>query len=192
MNKILVYPNKILKKIATEVKDIDKKLLEQIKLVEKELIGAENGAALAAPQVGISRRFLAIKDGNKKIRMVFNPKIIKAYGEKVWPMIERPENNRLHQGSDESKENFLEGCLSFPGIFGTVKRFLEIEVEWQELIEDKFITKRDKLIGFEAIVWQHESDHLDGILLIDHFKKEGGKVYKLMGEEMSDWDVEKI
>lgn len=189
MSKILIYPNKILKKKAMAVKTVDENLMQEIEDLKKQLIAAENGVALAAPQIGVSKRFLGIKDGNNGVKVFLNPRIVKTYSEKVFPMIKREKPNSK---ALEENENFLEGCLSFPTIFGTVKRWLKIGVEWQEVIDKKLVSKSGELVGFEAIVWQHESDHLDGILLIDHLKNEKGKVYKVMGDEMIDWSIEKV
>lgn len=189
MSKILTYPNKILEKKAKEIEVIDGQLLKEMKSLTKELLLAENGVALAAPQIGISKRFLGVKDKDSNIDIFINPKIIKTYDKKVFPMIKR---QRASSKAMAESENFLEGCLSFPLIFGTVKRWLKIEVQWQEVVDKKLVSKSKELVGFDAIVWQHESDHLDGILLIDHLKKEKGKVYKQVGDEMVQWSIDKI
>ena len=109
---------------------------------------------------------------------------MKTWGERVYPKITANKSVKT--------EDFLEGCLSFPGYWGTVKRYLEIEVEWQEWNGEKFVTKNKKLSGFEAIVWQHESDHLWGKLFVDYIKKEGGKFYKQRGAEMVEADIEEM
>ena len=46
--------------------------------------------------------------------------------------------------------------------------------------------------GFEAVVFQHEADHLDGVLFVDHIKNDRGKLYKFMGKKMVDWSVDKV
>ena len=48
------------------------------------------------------------------------------------------------------------------------------------------------LNGFEAIVFQHELDHLDGILFIDYIKRDGGKFYKFVGEKKVEWSIDKV
>ena len=182
MTKILVYPNKILRKKVSDVTLIDKLVIEEVKKLKELLIEGENAAGLAAPQVGISKNFFGIKINNE-IKVYFNPRLIKTWGERTFPKLVEDKNKI---------EDFLEGCLSVPDYFGTVRRWLKIEVEWQELVEKKFITKRKELEGFEAIVWQHESDHLKGKLFIDYIKKEGGKFFKWNGTEMIPWDLSKI
>jgi len=186
MAKILTYPNKTLRKVSDEIKQIDNTFLSQIEMLKDELSKGENAAGLAAPQIGISKRFFGIKKSDKKVEVYINPKIVKTFGEKVYPIIvkETPASVSQKRDSGEAREDFLEGCLSVPEYFGTVKRYLKIEIQWQKLIGNKFVSKKQKLSGFEAIVWQHEFDHLDGILFIDHVKKEGGKFYKWNGKEM--------
>lgn len=191
MSKILIYPNKILRQKAVEVDKIDDKLLKQIKDLKDLLEKGDNAAGLAAPQIGISRNFFGIKDSDKKVFMFINPKITKIFGERVYPVIirEKSADVPMDRDSGETMDDFLEGCLSFPDFFGTVKRYLKIEVGWMEIKGKKFITKTKELTNFEAIVWQHESDHLVGKLFVDYIKKEGGKFYKWDGKEMVKWKM---
>ena len=79
---------------------------------------------------------------------------------------------------------FLEGCLSFPGFFGRVKRWLSIRAIWQEVKGDKLVKKEESLSGFEAVVWQHERDHLDGVMFVDRVKKDKGKFFKWENGQM--------
>lgn len=183
MGNILIYPNKVLRKKTTEIKSVDTDLLNEIEILKQQLVEAENGAGLAAPQIGISKRFFGIKDENKKVKVILNPKIKITFGEKVFPILVDDKGNQ---------DDFLEGCLSFPNYWGTVKRWLKIKVEWQELIDKKLVSKSNELDGFKAIVWQHESDHLDGIVFVDHVKEDKGKFYKSVEGKMKPWDVDKI
>jgi len=183
MKKILVYPNKILRKKTNIVEKVDTNLIKEIEILKKQLIAAENGAGLAAPQIGISKRFFGIKDENKKIKVIVNPKIKLTFGEKTFPVMVDEKGN---------SEDFLEGCLSFPNYWGTVKRWLKIKVEWQELIDKKLVSKSEKLDGFRAIVWQHESDHLDGIVFVDHIKEDKGKFFKSVEGKMVKWNINMI
>jgi len=181
MRKIVIYPAEILKEKTGEIKSVDKKLLVEIEDLKKILKNGDNAAGLAAPQIGLNKRFFGSKElGKGDVKVFINPKIEKIYGEKVYPKL-----------IDENKkeEDFLEGCLSFPGFFGTVKRFLKIEVSWQEIEKGKLVTKNKILDGFEAIVWQHESDHLEGIVFIDHIKEENGKFFKDIAGKMEKWNL---
>ena len=145
---------------------------------------SDNGAGLAANQIGSGKRFFGLKNSKtKKADIFINPRIVQAHGEKTYPVI------KLDDGGED---DFLEGCLSFPDYFGTVKRFLKIEAEWEETGGDKLVKKTRTMNGFEAIVFQHEADHLDGILFIDHIKRDGGKFYKWAEKEKIIWSVDKV
>ena len=183
MTKIYVYPDKILRRVSEEIKKIDDNFLSQVEILREELTKGENAAGLAAVQLGIAKRFFGIKRSDKKVEIYVNPKIIKTFGERVFPkMVDK----------DNKEDDFLEGCLSVPDFFGTVKRYFKIEIQWKELRGEKFISKRKELSGFEAIVWQHEYDHLEGKLFIDYIKKEGGKFFRWNGKEMVIMDINKI
>ena len=191
MIKIFAYPDKTLRQVSKEIKLLDDILFHELEILTKELAMGENAAGLAAIQIGIVKRFFGIKKSDKKIEIYINPKIIKTFGERVYPVMvkEMPADSSAVMAG---KEDFLEGCLSVPDYFGTVKRYLKIEVEWKELRGEKLISKREKLSGFEAIVWQHEYDHLNGVLFIDYIKKEGGKFYKWNGREMVKADINSV
>lgn len=193
MKKIILYPAEILRKKTEEIEKVDKKLLAQIDDLKKVLKNGDNAAGLAAPQIGLNKRFFGSKEiGNGNVVVFINPKIEKTYGEKIYlKLITRPDFATGPRGTSKDKKNipveqetdFLEGCLSFPGYFGTVKRFFKIDVSWSEIDAakqnaSKLIRKNKTLEGFEAIVWQHESDHLEGIVFIDHIKEEKGKLFK--------------
>ncbi len=182
MRKIVIYPAKILRQRTEEIKNVDKKLLSGIEDLKKILKNGDNAAGLAASQIGLNKRFFGIKEiagaiHESPVQIFINPKIEKVYGEKVYPKI-------VDEGKNET--DFLEGCLSFPGFFGTVRRYLKIKVRYQfvSFSDNQFVSKEKVLSGFEAIVWQHEFDHLEGIVFIDHIKEEGGKFYKDVGGKM--------
>ena len=191
MGEILIYPNKVLRKKTSEIKSVDADLLNEIETLKKQLIEAENGVGLAAPQIGISKRFFGIKDENKKIKVIINPKIKITFGEKTFPVMVK-EKSADAKSFGETTEDFLEGCLSFPNFWGTAKRWLKIKVRWQEVVDKKLVSKKEVLEGFKAIVWQHESDHLDGIVFVDHIKADKGKFFKSVEGKMKPWDIDKI
>jgi peptide deformylase len=180
MKKIILYPNDVLRQKTKEVEKMDGITKKEINDLKKILADGDNAAGLAAIQIGILKRFFGVKQSNGEVQVYINPRLLKTFGKRVYPKMINKDNKN---------ENFLEGCLSFPGYFGTVKRYLEIEIEWQEWRGEKFVTKKRKLSGFEAIVWQHESDHLWGKLFVDYIKKEGGKFYKQVGTEMIETDI---
>jgi peptide deformylase len=104
----------------------------------------EVGLGLAAPQVGVSLRLMVVGDEEgREARALINPRI-------------------TEQGGEVTAE---EGCLSIPGIFAPVKR-----AEWVKLEAEDPSGKPVVLTGrgLRARVFQHEMDHLDGVLFIDH------------------------
>lgn len=105
------------------------------------LQGIRNGAAIAAPQVGIAKRLVIIKQA-QPLELI-NPYIVTQHGKQTSP----------------------ETCLSIPGIIGNVTRFRYVTVKALNRSGEE-ITIMAK--GFLARCLQHEIDHLDGVLFIDH------------------------
>lgn len=132
----------VLRKKAETVLSFDKKLK---KLVEDllETVKTEEGAGLAAPQVGVSERVLIAKIGERFLPFV-NPEI-------MWR-------------SDDMIQS-EEGCLSLPNIWLLVSRAREIVVRYHD---EKGASKERKFSDFDARVLQHEIDHLDGVLITDY------------------------
>jgi peptide deformylase len=129
---------------------------ENLKNIAKEMLlvmYASDGVGLAAPQVGINKRLMVfneLADPTKidKEMILVNPRIVTTSSERA-------------KGE--------EGCLSFPQIFGDVERFVTIDVEYQDVQGTKLRTKFENR---PAIIFQHEYDHLEKILFIDHLSKE--------------------
>ena len=141
MMRIRLYGDPILRKKAKKVEIIDENLdgiLED--MIETMYMG--DGVGLAAPQVGISLRMFVMDYGEGPIKVI-NPEILEKSEEKV---IEE------------------EGCLSLPEIFEDVERHVWIKVKFQN--EEGKWTEME-LKDYPARVFQHEYDHLDGILFID-------------------------
>ena len=137
------YPDPVLRKKAPPVKEVTE---AERRLVEDmiETMKASDGVGLAATQVGVSKRIVVFNPSCDEWRAdaFINPVIIKRRGS-------------------ESKE---EGCLSLPGINGMVRRSTYLVVEALD-IKGKPVCLEAK--GLVARVFQHEIDHLDGILFID-------------------------
>jgi len=104
------------------------------------------GIGLAAPQVGIGLRMLVLDEGKGVARAYLNPVIVEQGGRVVAE----------------------EGCLSLPGIFAEVERAEWVVVEAQDR---SGAPVRERASGLLARVFQHEIDHLDGILFIDRLDK---------------------
>ena len=118
-----MFPHPVLRRKVAEVKKLDKKTLSEINKLKEILQKSENGAGLAATQIGVSKSFLGMKERNG-VRVLINPKLVAYFGEKVYPKM-------VDEKGQES--DFLEGCLSFPDLYGTVKRYLKIEAQWRKL-----------------------------------------------------------
>jgi peptide deformylase len=142
MNReILKHPNPLLKKRSEEVGEISQELLDLASDMI-ETMNSNRGVGLAAPQIGVSKRIIVVDDGNGPL-IFFNPRISK----KSW-----------------KKEIMEEGCLSLPGYSLRISRPKEIELEF---VDEKGKKTRIKTEGLLARIIQHETDHLDGTLLLD-------------------------
>jgi len=153
--RILKYPHPKLRAPDEEVSVFD----DELKRIVKEMflvMYASKGVGLAAPQVGINKRI-----------MVFNPEGDKKKWLKEVSLI----NPKIVAESDGTDVD-VEACLSFPDMQGKVRRHKWIKVEAQDLKGKKIKKKYD---GWEARVFQHEYDHLDGTVYIDRLDEEGRK-----------------
>jgi peptide deformylase len=106
----------------------------------------ENGVGIAAPQVGIKERVI-IAETPQGIQAFINPEIIARSVRTVAS---------------------IEGCLSVPGVAGTVKRHSSVKVKAKNARGEDLTVKANGLL---AIIFQHEIDHLDGVLFIDRATK---------------------
>ena len=137
LRNIVKEGDDILNKKCRPVQKFDKKLAILLEDMAETMRNA-NGVGLAAPQVGILRRVVVIDIGEGLIELV-NPKIIAFSGEQ--------EGN--------------EGCLSFPGQWGIVKRPNYVKVKAQDRNSEEFTIEGKELL---ARAFCHELDHLDGVV----------------------------
>ena len=138
--------NKILRTISDTVETIDDNILNIAENLLKNMF-ERDGVWLAAPQMGINLRIIAVTQWRKD-------KLIKEL-IMINPQITYSSDNMIIQE---------EACLSLPNITGKVKRHQSIIVEY---IDIKWNRKKQKLKNFNSVIVQHEIDHLDGILFID-------------------------
>jgi peptide deformylase len=141
IRNIVKYPDPILRERAREVTKFNDRLGKLLDDMAETMYDA-HGVGLAAPQVGISKRVLVVDVGDQLIEMV-NPEIIEKSGEQTEPP---------------------EGCLSIPGVLGYVKRANFIRVKGQDRDGNPIEIEAEK---FLARAFQHEIDHLNGVLFID-------------------------
>jgi len=169
VKQIVKYGTPSLREKSKEVHKISKKI--QI-LVEDlyDTMYAANGVGLAAPQIGENLRVFVIDVGTDPKTMnpitFINPKIIKK----------------------EGAINSYEGCLSFPDAYTNVRRYNYVKVKALNIKGKPFVLEAENSLLARAI--QHEFDHLDGILFIDHCRNrfEADKVLTEKGLQPVDSD----
>jgi len=168
VRKILIYPHPLLKKVSLPVEEWGKREKETVKALKKLLLASKIGVGLSAPQIGVNQRIFVMRE-EEKMRVLINPQIEVAAGKKVFPLLVDAEG---HQ------EEFLEGCLSFPHLYAPVKRWLKIKASWEEPCGRGLKKKTATFGGLAAIVFQHELDHLEGILFVERARQAGRAVYR--------------
>ena len=149
---IYIYGQPVLRKVAQDITPDYPELKELISNMFESLT-ASDGVGLAAPQIGKDIRVVVIDldvlsddaPEYKDFRKAYiNPHILEIGGEEV---------------------SMEEGCLSLPGIHETVKRGNKIRVKY---MDEDFVEHEEEVEGYLARVMQHEFDHLDGKMFIDH------------------------
>jgi len=139
---IRVFGDPVLKHRCTEVDDVD----ETIRKLTEDMITTmydAPGVGLAAPQIGVQKRFFVYDDGDGEgARTMINPEIIETSGEFLWD----------------------EGCLSVPGIFFPIERPNRVRIAGVDVEGHPVEFVAD---GFLGRILQHEVDHLNGTLMLD-------------------------
>lgn len=148
IKKVLRYGDPILRTPSKEVHKVSKKVQELVNDL-LDTMYAQNGVGLAAPQIGVNQRVFVVdvSTGDEPLNPIvfINPKIIKKSGA-----------CRSH-----------EGCLSFPEAFTDVKRYANVMIKAMDRKGKSFVLEaKDGTLLARCI--QHEFDHLDGVLFIDH------------------------
>ncbi|KPL82097.1 peptide deformylase [Thermanaerothrix daxensis] len=149
LREIVTVPDPVLRRKAQKVRQFDADLQQLIEDMV-ETMRAAPGVGLAAPQVGVSQRVIVVEYGDDedesrppRLYVVVNPEIVEV----------SPET-----------EMGVEGCLSIPGLVGEVERHQRIVVKGQNRRGQPI---KLKLQGWVARIFQHEIDHLEGILFTD-------------------------
>ena len=160
--KILTFPDARLREVSKVVEKFDSELKTLSENMIETMYDAK-GIGLAAPQVAELKRMVVIdtRPRDKEGRRYQYDEMTELEKAIQQPLI--LINPKVTRG--EGKTTFDEGCLSVPTYFETVERFNEIEVTTQTLDGKKMTFKVDGLL---AICIQHELDHLEGTLFIDH------------------------
>lgn len=168
--KIYHYPEPVLAQKAEPIADVDDSI-RQLAIDMAETMYAAPGVGLAAPQVGVSQRLIVLdcSGGEEAPNLIsaINPEIVATEGESFEE----------------------EGCLSVPGYYCKIKRKAEVTVRYLDLDGAEQSLTTDGLL---AVAFQHEIDHLNGVLFVDHlsslkrslFKKKYQKILEQMEEQL--------
>lgn len=159
--EILKYPDKRLRTIAKPVQEVNSEIKKQVKDMFETMYDAP-GIGLAATQVNFHQRLIVVdvsEECNEPICLI-NPEIIEKNGEIEWE----------------------EGCLSVPNYYESVKRANEIKVSALNELGQSFEIEASEML---AVCIQHEMDHLNGILFVDHLSKLKQKRLKKKAEKQT-------
>lgn len=159
--EILKYPDKRLRTIAKPVENVNNEIKKQVKDMFETMYDAP-GIGLAATQVNFHQRLIVIdvsEECNEPLCLI-NPEIIEKNGEIEWE----------------------EGCLSVPNYYESVKRANEIKVTALNELGQSFEIEVNEML---AVCIQHEMDHLNGILFVDHLSKLKQKRLKKKAEKQT-------
>ncbi len=148
----------VLRRPATDVTDVDGALVRLTDDMFTTMYEAP-GIGLAAPQVGVQKRFF-VYDHGEGAGVILNPRIIESDGE--W--------------------TFEEGCLSVPDLTWEITRPKQIHLVGVDLDGNEVSIEADEI---EARLFQHEIDHLDGILLVDHLDEDQAREARRALREMT-------
>src|SRR3954447_23379937 len=150
LREIIVLPDKRLRQVSDPVKAVDAEVRTLVDDMFETMYKAP-GVGLAAIQVGVPRRIVTVdtakKDEPKQPQAFINPEI-------VW--------------RSEEKSTYEEGCLSIPEYYEEVERPTQVRFRYTDL-DGKTVEVEAE--GLVATVIQHEIDHLDGVLFIDHLSR---------------------
>jgi peptide deformylase len=155
VRKIRVLPDPVLRQKAKKVSKVDKSVQHLIDDMI-ETMRAVSGVGLAAPQIGVPLKIAVIEIPGEEVIVLVNPEIIKREGERA----------------------IGEACLSVPGYQGEIKRSISVKVKARDRRGREIRIKADDLL---AQALEHEIDHLNGTLYIDHVD-EPDKLRKLETE----------
>ncbi len=164
--QVITAPDPKLRIQTKRVKKVNPALLKTLKDMVKltQTFKDPEGVGLASTQVGMDESFFVAKNKAKFI-FVINPKIL-SFGKRT--------------------KKYFEGCLSIPNMWGEVKRYTNIKVSYQDKTGK---IKTEALKGVLAWIFQHEIDHLNGILFPERVLQQKGKFYKYTGKDPAGADT---
>jgi peptide deformylase len=148
-HQIRTFGDPVLKSQAAAVTDVDGRIVRLVDDMFDTLVDSENGLALAAPQIGIRKQVVVWDFGDDPLAII-NPEIVESDGEWVYD----------------------EGCLSIPGLYVEIARPKQVLVRGVDLDGEIVEYEADEL---EARMFQHEIDHLQGVLMFERMTAEQRK-----------------
>lgn len=177
MLKIVTVPNKILTSSTQKVKNITPKIRRLVEQMKETLISQRDpeGVGLAATQVGESLSIFIMRPELKgEIIVCINPEAKVVESKDV-----------IHESktllAKKNKHAKMEGCLSIPRIWAPLKRKGRVHLNYEDLDGNKHSKEYE---GFEAIIVQHEVDHLNGILFTQRCLEQKVTLYEEEGDEL--------
>ncbi len=176
---IVTVPQKVLISKSKLVKSFGPNLQKLVADMSDTLISCIDpiGVGLAAPQVGVNLRvFISRPNPNNKIKIFINPEILSIDPDHV---VETPNPN-------EDQNEAFEGCLSIPRIWSPVSRPQKITISWQDI---KGKSHQKEFEGFDAVIIQHEVDHLDGILFTRRASEQNAIVYEEKNKKLYEMKI---
>ena len=147
---IRLFGDPVLKQRAREIEEIDGGLASLVDTMYATMYEAA-GIGLAAPQVGVQKRLFTFETEDTGANVILNPRIVEATGEWLYN----------------------EGCLSVPGMHFEIVRPKEVTLQGIDLDGNEVLVEADELL---ARLFQHEIDHLDGVLLLDRLEPDQRKL----------------
>lgn len=174
MLKIVHIPNPVLTTPAKPVTVFDAKLKKLLKDMEEALEACVDpqGVGLAAPQVGISQQIFLMKPTEESVcKAYINPQIIKLEQLPETPL----------EKKNRKKSPSLEGCLSIPRIWSPVTRNNKVQLSYQDVNGQTHV---EWFTGFEAVIVQHEVDHLNGILFTRRAVEQNSQLFEEKNGEL--------
>ena len=148
--EIRTFGDPVLKSEAAPVTDVDGKLRRLVDDMFTTLYDSGNGIALAAPQIGVRKQIVVWDLGDGERHVIFNPEIVESDGEWVYD----------------------EGCLSIPGLYVEMVRPKTVLMRGVDMEGNVVEREADEL---EARMYQHELDHLHGVLMFDRMEADQRK-----------------
>ncbi|KXK11174.1 MAG: Peptide deformylase [Microgenomates bacterium OLB23] len=173
--KIVQVPHSILSEKVKPVSQFDRRLATIVQKMVTTLRNEKDpeGVGLAANQVGLNMALFIMQSSKKApLYVCINPKIT---------FIEKIQNPTPQKKGKKTTRARLEGCLSIPRLWGYVARSPKVHLTYADLdgtIHEKAFT------GFEAIIVQHEMDHLDGIVFTQRVIEQKRKLYQEIDGEL--------